>query len=304
MFSLDEDHERLFQHYQNACEVALSAGQADRYVWNLRQRLAQRKPAENLRDLAEEVTLWSTERSLSAHFDALAALAAAQLTPESLAEISAEPASATPSVLESDPAVAYSLAGWSGLQPAQAELLHQLARQIVDHQPGNGSARVALGFSDYRVGQFQAALDSIQSGRELDEAGVDNILVEAMAQYRLGEVDRAKGMLAMASAWIQEASMSMAGLDSIRLWKEAAEVLGVPRRVPTAEEAHAEVTSEMIMSVFPVGLSSEIHRLRRSSLWASCGYWEQAEHELSEVIQQLPTEPRLWNRRALTMLAR
>ncbi len=308
--SWDMDHERLRQRFQNACDAALLADQPYRYVWNLRRRLQQRGPASNFHDMAHEAQFWAQEISLANHYDELMALAAAQLTPEILRS----PELVT--ALSLDSTIVYELACYSGLTPDQAQILHGLAQQIDDSdRQANPATRISLGMAQFRVGQFQTAIDTIQASRELGETSVDSVFVEAMARHRMGEAEQARAFYTLASAWVLE-PLSQAASDSIRLWREAAELLGVERRVPTPEDVRAVVTSDMIRLVYPERLDAPGDRLRRSDLWAACGHWEEASAELSAIIPKLtyltkllrqraePYEVELWYRRALTILAR
>jgi tetratricopeptide (TPR) repeat protein len=196
------------------------------------------------------------------------------------------------------------LACYPRLTPDEAQILHQLARQVVDHdREANLNGRIALGMAQYRVGELQVALDTIRSCRELGESSVDSVFVEAMARQRLGEAEQARALYMLASTWALE-PLSGAASDSIRLWREAADLLGVQRRVPTVEEVRAVVTSDMIRHVYPERLDSASDRLRRCDLWGACGYWQEAGAEMSAVIPQAPYAVELWHRRALTILAR
>ena len=296
-FSMDEDSERLWRRHQNACEEAIRAGNGYRCVWNLRQRLAQRNSAENLRDLAEEAELWVVHEVLSTRSDELLAIAATQLISDVLGPTS--PVAA----ISPDTNLFYLLAGWSGLTSPQTETLLRVAQQACDQHPKNGQARMTLAFRQYRAGQLQAAVDSIHAGRKLGVTGVDNVFVESMVRHKLGDIDGSKAMFALASAWIQEPT-SGAASDSVRLWKETAELLGVDRQLPVAEDVRQAVNPELVASVYPDELTSVDELPQRAALWAACGYWDRVESELSTAIVAQPDSTLLWYQRALTHLAR
>ncbi|NUQ65403.1 MAG: protein kinase [Pirellulales bacterium] len=105
------------------------------------------------------------------------------------------------------------------------------ARKAVELAPHSGTIRNTLGVVEYRAGQWQAALATLEKSMELQEGGdsYDWFFV-AMAHWQLGHEDEARQWYAKAVKWMDERRPRNEELRRFRA--EAAELLRVQNVSP------------------------------------------------------------------------
>jgi tetratricopeptide (TPR) repeat protein len=101
----------------------------------------------------------------------------------------------------------------------------ELARKLVERAPGEGMYRNTLGVAEYRVGDWKAAIASLDMSRVLLNRDHDsfNLFFLAMAHWQLGEKDRAGNYYREAVQWMEKNQPKNEEL--IRFRAEAAELL-------------------------------------------------------------------------------
>jgi tetratricopeptide (TPR) repeat protein len=93
------------------------------------------------------------------------------------------------------------------LDGTQAAEVVRLARQAADADPRSAHTRYGLGAAQYRLGQYEQALASLNESLRLGSAWASkpvNWPLLAMAHFRLGQVDKAKEWLDKASQWYEK----------------------------------------------------------------------------------------------------
>ncbi len=101
------------------------------------------------------------------------------------------------------------------------------ARTAVEMAPKDGQSCLTLGLAEYRLGHWAESLAAgEQSLRLLDRGDPCSWFVMALAEWRRGNQEKARGWFSQAAGWMkaQNAKNPMAR----QLWAEAAELLGQP----------------------------------------------------------------------------
>ena len=138
----------------------------------------------------------------------------------------------------------WSLAAFPYPQSPNPKRTVELAEKSVELMPKDGTIRLALGMAQYRAGNWQAALASMEKAMPLRDGGdPSDWLGLAMVHYRLGDE-------AMAAQWYEKARQ---WIDKhleppwLRLRAEAAEVLG-RNRVLRSFKGHTDAIHGLAFS--------------------------------------------------------
>ncbi|HEY2786999.1 MAG TPA: protein kinase [Fimbriiglobus sp.] len=104
----------------------------------------------------------------------------------------------------------------------------ELARKLVDRVPGDGLYRNTLGVAEYRAGEWNAAVATLQKSEELLAGGQAsfNQFFLAMAHWKLGEKAQARRNYDRAVQWMEKYKPRDGEL--LRFRAEAAQLLDVP----------------------------------------------------------------------------
>ena len=130
--------------------------------------------------------------------------------------------------------VAYFLATFSDRRVWKLEQALQLARRATELAPALGNSWWALGVAEYRMGNYQAAVEMLTKGLELTPSDSPEIwLFLAMAHWQLEHKEDAWRWYDKAAAWMKENKPLE---DECRFRAEAAELLGIAEKTPVVEE--------------------------------------------------------------------
>jgi tetratricopeptide (TPR) repeat protein len=143
---------------------------------------------------------------------------------------------------------AWSLATSAEPASREPELAAVLATRAVRSNPESASCWQALGAANYRLGNYQIAVENLEKSIDLQKDGGDpwQWFFLAMAHGRLGHSDAARQWFDRGVRWMQERR----NRDEIprRLWAEAAALLGIaypPPLKPVTPEVRAAWQGEM-----------------------------------------------------------
>jgi tetratricopeptide (TPR) repeat protein len=143
---------------------------------------------------------------------------------------------------------AWSLATSAEPESREPELAAVLATRAVRSNPESASCWQALGAANYRLGNYQVAVENLEKSIDLQKDGGDagQWFFLAMAHGRLGHSDAARQWFDRGVRWMQERG----NRDEIprRLWAEAAALLGIaypPPLKPVTPEVRAAWQGEM-----------------------------------------------------------
>src|SRR6266852_6521232 len=109
-------------------------------------------------------------------------------------------------------------------EPLHAAMTFRLAHHVMETicrwQPSNGIFLSALAVAQYRIGEYQATLDSLSRSEEFMPVTPMSLAFQAMARFRLG--DKA-GSLALLGRLVQVAHLSPwnQGVDAAKFLREA-----------------------------------------------------------------------------------
>ena len=135
--------------------------------------------------------------------------------------------------------LAWLMANSPDLQPNDRVRSVELAEKAVQRSPENADFQNTLGVARYRSAQYSAAIEALQESIKLGSGGNSfDFFFLAMANWKLGDEDRARTRYDQAIEWMQERGPGNGEL--IRFRSEAEKLLGTPAEAPVPVQEKAE----------------------------------------------------------------
>jgi tetratricopeptide (TPR) repeat protein len=123
--------------------------------------------------------------------------------------------------------LAWQLATCPDVKSRDAPRAVTLAQKAVELSPQIGTSWKVLGVAQYRVGDFDAALESLRTATSLSSRNRSEQWFLAMTYWRQGKLDQARECLSQAAAWMDNNLPDDPDLRRFR--SEAEELLGMNR---------------------------------------------------------------------------
>jgi tetratricopeptide (TPR) repeat protein len=211
---------------------------------------------------------------------------------------------------EPHPFVAFVLARSCSLlpnPPADPAQVIRWADRAAAPQPNAGHYVHALGMAQYRAGNLEQAVQTLQRSMNTGWQPYLNQFFLAMAHHHLGHAEEARKYLDMARAQLDQARPPLAGqptrmfepdwLEANVISREAEKLLNAPHRreaedcVRQGRWAEAITHLDALLQKDP-GFWPD--RKQRGEAHARLGHWSQAAADYARVLEQQPHNPVLW----------
>jgi serine/threonine protein kinase/Flp pilus assembly protein TadD len=166
---------------------------------------------------------------------------------------------------------------WKGIRVVE------WAGQAVERAPANGYFRNTLGVAQYRVGNWQEAITTLEKSMELRQGGDSrDWFFLAMSHRQMGHKRRAREWHSAALHWMHKYGPAEAELLQFRT--EAADLLGLqepPATPKTGENEDVAIYTRVIEADPRAAVAYQI----RSRAYAALGRWDKAAADLEKCVE-------------------